>query len=410
MLEAIKNNHRQLQGNASQLNSRDLNGQFSEILGALEDGMGSAGSVSSEDTEMLNILADQFSTEIISQATAANVLPRSTQLIVANKEVNQASGEETLTDSTNFEQGFEKLDTKGFEQGSNSPDTQSGQTMRSVPARASVFNNSAPALVQAETSGIAPTKEQVASNSLRLEQNSPGTPETQISEATEAIKNFMTNSTNSGAVVAAPIAKPENVIIPQAMQTLLAGQEHKNLKVSGLSNVESARVEPVLKTKETSQRNDELRGSKIQLKKDFQLAVQKIEEALKEAIAAKDGKSISLKIEQPTLGPIKVDITLKDGSLYARIVVESPQVGNALREKSQEIVENLRKLGLGVDSINVFIGSSMNNHDFSEGFSHQPRANSQSLKVLLNDASNLDTKSLVPGLANNKSLSSGWIA
>lgn len=85
--------------------------------------------------------------------------------------------------------------------------------------------------------------------------------------------------------------------------------------------------------------------------------MEKVESALKEAAKSRDGKTISLRLDPPELGSVKVDVTIRDSHLHARVVAESPSVGQMLREKAQELQSSLRKLGLHVDSITVSVGS-----------------------------------------------------
>jgi flagellar hook-length control protein FliK len=85
--------------------------------------------------------------------------------------------------------------------------------------------------------------------------------------------------------------------------------------------------------------------------------LEKVEQALKEASKARDGKTISLRLDPPDLGKVKVDVSLRDGALHARIVVESPAVSQLMRERSHDLQQNLRSLGLNVDTISVSIGS-----------------------------------------------------
>lgn len=85
--------------------------------------------------------------------------------------------------------------------------------------------------------------------------------------------------------------------------------------------------------------------------------LEKVEQALKEAAKSRDGKTISLRLDPPDLGKVKVDVSLRDGALHARIVVESPAVNQLMRERAHDLQQNLRSLGLNVDTISVSIGS-----------------------------------------------------
>jgi flagellar hook-length control protein FliK len=52
---------------------------------------------------------------------------------------------------------------------------------------------------------------------------------------------------------------------------------------------------------------------------------------------------------------VKVDITFKDGSLHARLSAESSQVNQLLREKSAELQQMLRKLGIEAETVSVSV-------------------------------------------------------
>jgi flagellar hook-length control protein FliK len=83
--------------------------------------------------------------------------------------------------------------------------------------------------------------------------------------------------------------------------------------------------------------------------------MERVESTLKEAARSRDGKTLSLKLEPVDLGKVKVDVSLRDGALHARISPENQQVMQGLREHAHELQGALRKLGLDVDSVSVSI-------------------------------------------------------
>ena len=89
--------------------------------------------------------------------------------------------------------------------------------------------------------------------------------------------------------------------------------------------------------------------------------LEKVETALKEVAKSHDGKTISLRLDPPSLGQVKIDVTLKDGVLHARMIAENPQVNQMLREKSPDLQQILRKLGLNVDRVTVAVGWEQGN-------------------------------------------------
>lgn len=84
---------------------------------------------------------------------------------------------------------------------------------------------------------------------------------------------------------------------------------------------------------------------------------ERVEQTLKEVARSKDGKSISLHLNPSELGQVKVDVTLREGTLHARLAAENPQVAQLLRDRAQELQVMLRKLGLNVDKITVAVHS-----------------------------------------------------
>lgn len=119
--------------------------------------------------------------------------------------------------------------------------------------------------------------------------------------------------------------------------------------------VDNTSIKSIDKAQEASK---EAKHKSAQLTKhEASQTLNKVEQALQEAIKSSDGKTVSVRLDPPSLGSIKVDITLKEGSLFARVTADTPQVGQLLREKGHEMQEMLRRLGLDVDQVLVFVGS-----------------------------------------------------
>jgi flagellar hook-length control protein FliK len=83
--------------------------------------------------------------------------------------------------------------------------------------------------------------------------------------------------------------------------------------------------------------------------------LERVEATLKEAARGRDGKTISLHLEPVDLGKVKVDVSLREGTLHARISPDNQQVAQALRDHAHELQGALRKLGLEVDSVTVSV-------------------------------------------------------
>lgn len=98
------------------------------------------------------------------------------------------------------------------------------------------------------------------------------------------------------------------------------------------------------------------RQSKRMTKSNAMRTMERIESALKEAAKARDGKSISLRLDPPSLGTVRVDVSLRDGALHARLSADSAEVNNLIRSKAYELQRMLRRLGLAVDTVSVSVG------------------------------------------------------
>ncbi len=93
--------------------------------------------------------------------------------------------------------------------------------------------------------------------------------------------------------------------------------------------------------------------------------LERINATLKEAARARDGKTISLHLEPVDLGKIKVDVSLKEGALHARLTPENGQVIQALREHAHELQAALRRLGLDVEKVTVNVSAEHQGQEFS---------------------------------------------
>jgi flagellar hook-length control protein FliK len=408
MQTAAINNRTQAPIAAKSRANEELSQEFSELLNALDNSAESSASSGSTDTEMVNILADQLSTTVISQATAQQVNQK-----VKGKEEKEAPKSEDQTGS-NLDLQVSRENNSNSQQPKASKDNLKAENVERADAN---VRNSSKLTQQMNTQieGVAKEVAPIESSKIESQRASTSIANQEVSVALEAempaaevaVRNIMNAQSQN---VTVPTKANVEAAMPQIMPQLSNLGAEKFAKLQANISTDSVKGEVFAKNKEITPRAEEGRVTKQQNKKDFQLSVQKIEDALKEAVAAKDGKSISIKLEPSALGAVKVDVTLKDGGLYARVVVESPQVGNMMRERTQEIVENLKQLGLNVDSINVFIGNGGQGNDFREQLPTPSKNNAQSLRILMNDASALDAKSLAPGLRLGKDLNSSWIA
>ncbi|MEZ4754872.1 MAG: flagellar hook-length control protein FliK, partial [Bdellovibrionota bacterium] len=141
-----------------------------------------------------------------------------------------------------------------------------------------------------------------------------------------------------------------------------------------------------------------------------QRTMEKVKEVLKEAAKSRDGKTLSLRLDPPSLGSVKIDVTFKDGALHARIAAESPHVNQLLRERSAELQMLLRRIGLNASTVSVSVQGD------DQGFGGETMAGSQDSSNNngsgmgddnLQDAHVMDGSS--PSLAN-ESVLDHWVA
>jgi flagellar hook-length control protein FliK len=95
--------------------------------------------------------------------------------------------------------------------------------------------------------------------------------------------------------------------------------------------------------------------------------LERVESALKEAAKSRDGKTLSFRLDPPQLGQVKVDVSLREGALHARLVPENQQVGMLLKERAAELQSTLRRLGLNVESVTVSVGSESSSTSSGNG-------------------------------------------
>ncbi len=109
--------------------------------------------------------------------------------------------------------------------------------------------------------------------------------------------------------------------------------------------------------------------------------LEKVETAMKEAARSRDGKTIRFRVEPFNVGEVKVDVSLREGLLHARLKAENQQVTAVLREKAHELQGALRKLGLDVDHVTVTVSdeddsqAAVGDHNLSDGKTFQDERN-----------------------------------
>ena len=133
----------------------------------------------------------------------------------------------------------------------------------------------------------------------------------------------------------------------------------------------------------TQSESSKTAGEAKKLPKTFRSrTMEKVEEILKQVASSKDGKTISMRLDPPNLGTLKADITLRDGGLHTRLVAESQQVAQFLRERAFELQAILRRLGIEADTVTVSVSSQQSflgdETDFSAGQSLEQNGNDSS--------------------------------
>ena len=146
------------------------------------------------------------------------------------------------------------------------------------------------------------------------------------------------------------------MLLRQAFESLRAQRHETNEPKQRQSTSQVGAAGATQENKSVSNEGS-ARGSKNLSRSTTQRMLERVEASLKEAARSRDGKTISLRLDPAQLGRVKVDVTLRDGALHARLTPENQQVFVALREHSQELQSILRKLGLNVDTVTVTVSS-----------------------------------------------------
>lgn len=144
---------------------------------------------------------------------------------------------------------------------------------------------------------------------------------------------------------------------------------------SGGQSFPNVRVDQGLRGEFSKNAEQVTKPSRIQPSK----LLERIEATLKEAARSRDGKTISLRLDPPDLGAVKVDVTMREGGLHARVTAENSQVASVIREKAYELQSMLRKLGLAVEKVTISVheGMSSPQGEFSQGFADTGNSRSQ---------------------------------
>jgi flagellar hook-length control protein FliK len=132
--------------------------------------------------------------------------------------------------------------------------------------------------------------------------------------------------------------------------------------------------------------------------------MERVQKALADAVAAQDGKTISLRLDPPELGQVKVDLSFRGGNLSARIVAESAGVTAMLRERAHELQHTLRKLGIEANNVTVSVGL-----DNEQGGESKTNFNEERQREGQFESSYLEEE-IVEGLVAEEEMQSGKVS
>ncbi len=149
--------------------------------------------------------------------------------------------------------------------------------------------------------------------------------------------------------IPANIKSVEAVNLVKSIEALKPAAAQAN--VLNTSNASAARAS------ERQASEEPQKAQKALTKPEVARTLEKVQQVLKEVSKSKDGKTISVRLDPPSLGALKVDVSYRDNHLHARVVAEAPQVALLLREKAQELQNYLRASGIEADSISVSVGA-----------------------------------------------------
>ena len=140
--------------------------------------------------------------------------------------------------------------------------------------------------------------------------------------------------------------------------------------------------------------------------------MERVETTLKEVAKAKEGKTISIRLDPPSLGSVRIDITRTDTGLHARLLADNPQISHLLRERAHQLQTTLRKLGLDVQDVYVSVGEnrgerqSMEQREQRSGSFQQVLQNND--EMVYADESSLESDSLSAEQAST--MDDHWVA
>lgn len=254
---------------------------------------------------------------------------------------------------------------------------ESTETEVTTPEQFDTQENEAqdPALLQA-TQQLIKAKEDARTDRMSREAvNQTEAPKEDKETVDFAVKNFMESLRSRLQASAANEERPQfhksvetPVHVPQHPQQnaamvlsqliLKSATQHNGETTRGLTTAVQNVMAANASTVTGKQHADEATTSKEtqRLPRNFESkTLAKVEEALQEVARSRDGKTISVRLDPPSLGKVKIDVSMREGVLHARLQADSAQVSTLLREHGMDLQYALRKLGLSVDEISITV-------------------------------------------------------
>jgi flagellar hook-length control protein FliK len=115
-----------------------------------------------------------------------------------------------------------------------------------------------------------------------------------------------------------------------------------------------------------------------------------------------NGQSVMLRINPEHLGPARLNLTLVNNKLRARVIVNSPAAQSILENSVDRLVEQLAKADIKVDSIDISVSGEEANNEFTERHNHwQRKIASRNLKLEDNIDNNQQINAIQPSTTNS---------
>ncbi|MDZ4786890.1 MAG: flagellar hook-length control protein FliK [bacterium] len=400
----------------------NVSAEFAEILGTLSNKGKKSDRI--QDEYLASMFVVDPMPKDLAARTAEIVSKEQSKREVANKKINEEQS--ASNDSDNKIDGADAKDAQASQKSEINKEAKTESVVENRTARVVSKAKSGDSIKSNEVAEAKPQVAQANTNKPEIDLKQliaemTGQGKAQI-ESSEGLNKSIQKVTQNDSTIPEIISKTNQTInlsnniaglIAEITKSVILDANTSKLNKIANTAIENLnRIDQVAaKTKESSVRNEVDKNTKALLTpKDMQQTINKVEEALKEAIRSKDGKSVSLRLDPPSLGSIKVEVTLKEGGLYARIVSDSSQVSNFLREKGGDLQQVLRKMGLNLDQVNVFVGSENGSSQEFQSQTNQQQGNKSALRLVTQENANITPQSLVAGLFSEAGQEAGWVA